>query len=1637
MVLCAVTASVFAQAPPVDWDMTLGGNGRDKITATIQTSDGGYLVTGDSYSSKSGDKAEPSAVRDLWIVKLDKTGKKIEWQRTLGGSDVDVMSYNPQYHLTSVIETSDNNFLLAGDSKSGRSATKSEDGYGASDIWVVMLDNKGNKLWDITLGGEKDDNFRHLIETRDKGFLISGYSGSKKAKYKSEDSFNGSRDYWVVKLSSTGAYQWDKTLGGTGRDDMHSATQTEDGGFLVAGSSASDISGNKTDDIGALDFWLVKLSEAGDKIEWQKALGGTKVDELRSVTLTKDKGFLLTGRSNSDPSGNKEGAALGGYDIWMVKLNSTGQIIEWQKTLGGAGEDISWSVIETADEGYLLTAKSNSAKSATKSENSQGGNDYWVVKLTKTGVIQWDNTLGGAGDDFPIDASIQTPDGGFLIGGESNSSKSGDKSQNGSGGYNFWVVRLDPSGTKTLWDKTIWTNNIYGSQENINFTLYSVVPTADQGLLLGGWSDALKSGDKTADSRGGWDYWLVKLQAQPATLWVEKGADGSEDTAPGHFKIRTNTHLNKPININFALTGTATAGEDYTSPGVSVVLPAGQTSVDVPIAVLKDMVVEGTETVAISLTGIADSDEITIDAAKAKATLNIIDNDQALISVSKGKDAAEKAENGYFIISTTAAISKDITLVFALEGTALKDIDYSTGLAKNEVVLKAGSMEVQVPVQVIDDTSPEPDETVVLTLKSVMRALAGVSLSPEPAKQTATATITDNDEEEQPLVWLSVGVIKPAEEDATSGFFEIKASSALEKDLSIYFTLTGTATAADYQLPAQPVILKKGETSVRVEIKIKEDKEVEDEETVILTLQDPSTKGVVLNESEKTATLTIKDNDKAVLSIAVTTHAAERATNGAFILRSTASLSAPVTITYTITGTATPGKDYTKLSGTLVLPAGAVEATIPVGIIDDTDIDPNETILISLQQTDNSGVVLAPGADSQAQMIIQDDDAALLWVEKGKDAKEDDEDGAFLIKSSLPLDSDLLIDFGLSGSATPGKDYTAPAQPVTLAKGKTEVEVTIAVLIDALVEDPEQVVLLLKSFSGSNSISIDKSREEASLSILDNDACFSIQETIQAASCAGTADGAISITLSGASEAAVYAWSTGHTGKDLKAIPPGNYQLKVTDPQKGCSLTRDFSVGTEDIQAPVAAARSFTVQLDATGKAVLSPQDLDNGSTDNCGVKAITLDKTSFSCANLGENTVTLIIEDLSGNKASATAKVLVEDTRAPEITAGQVFSVQEDAPANTKVGQVSAADNCSIKEWQLVAGNTATHFRIDAEGNLWTNAQLDVSKIPSYALTVGVSDGAQQTKQDVLIQLESTPDAGPTVGVLLGSRQQVDEDATYAFEVPLTAFVSAGGAVLQYSVQGKPGWFTFDPQTRRCGGIPLNEDVGEHQITIRATDAKGRFAEQQYTLEVINTNDAPHALFLSSQLLAENQPAGTFIGALSHQEVDLGDAHTYSLAAGEGDTHNGYFSVENNQLLSRQEVDYEAEQVLSVRIAVTDRAGAPFEKVFQIQVGDQEESSTVFIPNLFSPNGDQMNDTFVLHASNIKILLWRIYNRQGRLIYQTNSWEEALTIGWDGKAYGEDQPEGAYLWVLEGYHDDGRPLLVNGKVSGSVTLVR
>ena len=332
-----------------------------------------------------------------------------------------------------IVQTKDGGYAISGYTGSF--------GAGGQDALLIKIDSVGNMEWNMTFGGAQDDQFSDMIKTNDGGFVLSGYTTSFGA---------GNYDSFLMKVNASGTILWNKTYGGVGSDQILTVIQTSDSGYALFGNTNSS-------GVGGQDYWLIKTDATGNML-WNKTYGGTRDDTSggQAIVQNSDVGYTFIGRTAS--------FGAGGTDVWLVKTDATGNML-WNKTYGGTGNDGGNCIVPTSDGGYALFAP-------TSSYGVGGSQDAWLIKIDANGNMIWNKTYGGVGSEFCL-YLLQTSDGGFAFCGSENSF--------GAGGTDVWLVKTDATGNMQ-WQKT------WGGPNNED--AYQMIQTSEGGFIAS-WRHAL------------------------------------------------------------------------------------------------------------------------------------------------------------------------------------------------------------------------------------------------------------------------------------------------------------------------------------------------------------------------------------------------------------------------------------------------------------------------------------------------------------------------------------------------------------------------------------------------------------------------------------------------------------------------------------------------------------------------------------------------------------------------------------------------------------------------------------------------------------------------------------------------------------------------------------------------------------------------------------------------------------------------------------------------------------------------------------------------------------------------------------------------------------------------------------------
>jgi hypothetical protein len=382
-------ASIVVCASPAlaqtSWWRTYGGTHKDRGNSVQQTSDGGYIIAGYTYSFGAG---TPDSA-NVYLIKTNASGDTL-WTRTYGGTGNDVGLW--------VQQTADDGYIVAG-------YTGSYDAW-SYDVYLIKTNASADALWTRTYSATDVDVGYSVQQTSDGGYIVVGYTYSFGAM---------EGDVYLIKTNANGDALWTKTYGGPQNDEGQSVQQTSDGGYIIAGYTESFGEGGG-------DVYLIKTNASGDT-QWTRTYGGTQYDEGYSVQQTSDSGYVIAGCTNSFGAGTPDSAS-----VYLIKTNVSGDTL-WTRAYGGPNSDEGYSVQQTSDGGYIIAGWTASS--------GAGRDDVYLIKTNAAGDTQWTRAYGGEDVDWGWSVQ-QTSDSGYIIAGFTESF--------GEGMRDVYLIKTDANG---------------------------------------------------------------------------------------------------------------------------------------------------------------------------------------------------------------------------------------------------------------------------------------------------------------------------------------------------------------------------------------------------------------------------------------------------------------------------------------------------------------------------------------------------------------------------------------------------------------------------------------------------------------------------------------------------------------------------------------------------------------------------------------------------------------------------------------------------------------------------------------------------------------------------------------------------------------------------------------------------------------------------------------------------------------------------------------------------------------------------------------------------------------------------------------------------------------------------------------
>ncbi|MGQ2985298.1 Ig-like domain-containing protein [Flavobacterium sp.] len=434
LLFCTALCANAQMIPQIQWERSLGSESNDTAAGVAATADGGYIVYGNVFAG-TGNVTTHYGSADYWVAKLDADGT-LEWERTYGGTDYDAAG-GLRIETSRIHQTSDGGYILGGVSMSYDTDVSANSG--GTDVWIVKIDNSGDIEWEQNYGTDADEYFSDIKETNEGGFIMTytssdyntlifnttiakidvlgniewanaygegeykysnlysitqtsdggyistGWTNADNSAVTPEDEifpgfYNVSR-LWVLKISTSGAFEWARTYGGSNIEEGYCIVEDAAGNYVVTGMTYSgdgDVSSHPDPD-NVMSPWILKLDTAGE-ILWEKTYG--RASNAVAVEVMPDGNYAIGGSFVQAIFSSNNGDVItsqGSTDEFLMKLDqATGNII-WTKTMGGTSNDNLWNFTLTPDSGFITIGSSRSVDGDITGNN--GGFDYWVVKL--------------------------------------------------------------------------------------------------------------------------------------------------------------------------------------------------------------------------------------------------------------------------------------------------------------------------------------------------------------------------------------------------------------------------------------------------------------------------------------------------------------------------------------------------------------------------------------------------------------------------------------------------------------------------------------------------------------------------------------------------------------------------------------------------------------------------------------------------------------------------------------------------------------------------------------------------------------------------------------------------------------------------------------------------------------------------------------------------------------------------------------------------------------------------------------------------------------------------------------------------------------------------------------------------------
>ena len=911
---------------------------------------------------------------------------------------------------------------------------------------------------------------------------------------------------------------------------------------------------------------------------------------------------------------------------------------------------------------------------------------------------------------------------------------------------------------------------------------------------------------------------------------VSVTADGAvTEGTSATFTVELSGAVGSAVRLDWSTSdGTATAGLDYTAqPSGMVTFAAGSTAAQtISVATLPDTLAESEETFTLTLSGSNLPAGVSVGTSTATGT--ITDDESLTVSVAANASTVVEGGAATFTVSVAGGASTaPVAVTYGVGGTATSGADYTA--PSGTLTLGAGASRGTITIPTLTDMVLDPGETLTVTLSTASTTVGAVTADSTPAETTIDDT---------GMVTVSV-TAGDAVTEGSSATFSVALSGSVSSPVTVgWSTSNGTATAGvDYTAVSSGTLRfpANSTASQTLTVATLPDTLAESEETFTVTLSGSSLPaGVSVGTSTATGTIT----DDESLTVAVTADASTVVEGGAATFTVSVaggSSTAPVTVTYTVGGTASSGTDYTAPSGTLTLSSGAASGTITIATLSDTVLEGGETLAVMLSDASTSAGEVTANATA-AQMTIDDTGMVTVSVTAG-DAVTEGSSATFSVALSGSVSSPVTVGWSTSnGTATAGVDYTAVSSGTLRfpANSTASQTLTVATLPDTLAESEETFTVTLSGSSLPAGVSVGTSTATGTIT---DDESLTVAVTADASTVVEGGAATFTVSVAGGSSTApvTVTYTVGGTASS---------GTDYTAPSRTLTLGTGASRGTITIptlsDSVLDAGETLTVTLSAA----------------STSLGTVTADSTpaETTIADSGTVTVSVTAGDAVTEGSPATFTVALSGAVSSAVTVGWL----------TSDGTATAGD-----DYTAVSSGTLTFPATSTASQTLTVATLPDTLAESeetFTLTLtgsslpaGVSVGTSTATGTI------TDDESLTVAVTADATTVVEgNDAT--FTVSVTGGTSTAPVQVTYTVSGTAS--SGADYTAPSGTLTLGAGASSGTITIATLS--DTVLDPGETLVVVLSGASTSA----GQVTAEETPAQTTI-------ADSGTV-TVSVAAGD-----------------------------------------------------------------------------------------------------------------------------------------------------------